>query len=286
MICKVTQGLPANISIKPVADFIYEDGQWITEVGALVAAEAKRLNAQKIGVIGYDKDHSSYYLNYFPHWSFIEAPQFPPRGETVDATKIRNLMFADDLSFISSVVPDVVYGEIVNFTERPEFCQLKEDWDYINEYKRAWAAAPYAPTFVTTDAIVVQSGHVLLVQRGMAPGRGLWAMPGGFLDGTERLEDGVIRELREETRLKVPEKVLKGSIVSREVFDEPDRSSRGRTVTHAFLFKLDDAAKLPLVKGGDDAAVARWFPLSTFCEMQDLMFEDHWHIINRMITKL
>ena len=286
MILKATEDLSADIQVEGVRDFIYEDGQWITEVGEIISREAERLGAEKIAVIGYDKDHSSFYLNYFPHLDFIEVPPYPPRGETIDATKIRNLMFGGEFGFLKSVVPDIVYGEIMNFSLRNDFEILKEDWEYIQEYKRAWSVAPYAPTFVTVDAVVVQSGHVLLVQRGERPGNGLWAMPGGFLDGAEKIEAAVIRELQEETNIKVPEKVLKGSVVHREVFDEPDRSSRGRTLTHASLFKLDDASKLPNVKGGDDASKAWWFPLSKFSKMQDMMFEDHWHIINRMITKL
>lgn len=286
IICRACQDINSEIFIEGVPDYAYEDSQWITHVGEIVEREARRLNAERIAIIGYDKDHSSFYLNYFPHWSFIDVPAYPPRGETVDATKIRNLMFGGEFSFLPSVVPDTVYGEIMNFAERPEFQDLQEDWEYIQEYKRAWSVAPYPPTFVTVDSVVVQSGHVLLVQRGERPGKGLWAIPGGFLDPKETIEVATIRELKEETNIKVPEKVLKGSVIHQSVFDDPDRSSRGRTVTHATLFKLDDAAKLPGVKGGDDAAKAWWFPLSTFARMQDLMFEDHWHIVNRMITKL
>ena len=58
---------------------------------------------------------------------------------------------------------------------------LVEEQAYIKRYKDIWADAPYAPTFVTTDAVVIQSGHVLLVKRRTAPGKGLWALPGGFL---------------------------------------------------------------------------------------------------------
>ena len=106
--------------------------------------------------------------------------------------------------------------------------------------------------------------------------------------------EGAIRELREETELKVPEKVLKGSIFHEKVFDHPDRSLRcrvkgkhGRTVTMAFGFKLDDAEKLPKVKGSDDAMDARWIPLDVVLgEMRDSLMEDHYDIINYFANRL
>jgi bifunctional NMN adenylyltransferase/nudix hydrolase len=106
------------------------------------------------------------------------------------------------------------------------------------------------------------------------------ALPGGFLDANERLKTAVIRELREETRIKVPAPVLLGSITKTEVFDDPHRSARGRTVTHAYLIELK-GEKLPKVKGGDDASKAFWVPFADVKPEQ--MFEDHFHIIQAMV---
>jgi bifunctional NMN adenylyltransferase/nudix hydrolase len=134
--------------------------------------------------------------------------------------------------------------------------------------------------FITVDAVVVQSGHILLIERKAQPGKGLMALPGGFLDANETLKSAVIRELREETRIKVPAPVLAGSITKTQVFDDPYRSARGRTVTHAYLIELK-GDKLPKVKGGDDAAHAFWVP---FAEVKpEMMFEDHFHIIQALV---
>ena len=73
-------------------------------------------------------------------------------------------------------------AEVGAFVNTPIYDYLKQEHDYILGYRRAWEAAPYPPTFVTTDAVVVQSGHILLIQRKAAPGKGLWALPGGFLN--------------------------------------------------------------------------------------------------------
>jgi bifunctional NMN adenylyltransferase/nudix hydrolase len=92
--------------------------------------------------------------------------------------------------------------------------------------------------------------------------------------------DGAIRELKEETKIKVPVPVLKGSIKDSKTFDPPNRSSRGRTITQAFLIDLG-VGELPKVKGADDAEKAFWVPFNQV--KQEKMFEDHAHIISHFI---
>jgi bifunctional NMN adenylyltransferase/nudix hydrolase len=123
---------------------------------------------------------------------------------------------------------------------------------------------------------------VLLVKRKAQPGRGLWALPGGFLGENETLKDAALRELREETRLKIPAPVLRGSLRGESVFDHPDRSLRGRTVTHAFYFEFP-SGPLPAVRGADDAARARWVPISEIQAMRSSLFEDHFFILEHFL---
>ena len=134
---------------------------------------------------------------------------------------------------------------------------------------------------MTVDGVVVQSGHILLIERRARPGAGLWALPGGFLDANETLLEACIRELREETRLKVPTPVLKGSLKGEAVFDNPYRSARGRTITQAFYFVLQPEAALPKVKGSDDAKSAFWLPLAQLDPSR--LYEDHYFIIQKML---
>jgi bifunctional NMN adenylyltransferase/nudix hydrolase len=113
------------------------------------------------------------------------------------------------------------------------------------------------------------------------PGKGLFAIPGGFINPGETLENAMIRELREETRIKIPEPVLRGSIIASEVFDDPNRSRRGRTITHAYLIHLKNEKKLPHIKGSDDADKAIWVPIDALDS--STLFEDHYRIIKKMI---
>ena len=218
----------------------------------------------------------------FPQWELVDVDA----TEDISATEIRDQYFAERTnSFVQWAVPEPVFGWLERFRTQPEFAQLKSEAEFIARYRKAWAAAPYPVTFVTVDAVVVHSGHILLVRRRSEPGRGLWALPGGFVNQDERLDAACIRELREETGLKLPEPVLRGSIKDRQVFDHPTRSLRGRTITHACLFNFP-TGELPRVKGSDDADKARWVPLNEFAQMRSVMFEDHFDIAYHFLGKL
>lgn len=262
-----------EISIAPVRDYIYSNQTWAEEVQRTISELTGNKSDLKIAVVGCLKDESSFYLKMFPQWELVEMPY----EEKVDATQIRDIMFGGkSLTFLDGVLPRVSSDFVKGFVHSSYFVQLSEERDMIAKYKKAWAAAPYAPTFVTADAVVIQSGHILLVRRKAAPGKGLLALPGGFLDQSETIEQAVIRELREETKIKVPAPVLQGSIREMKVFDAPGRSSRGRTITHAGLIVLE-GDKLPKVKGSDDAEHAGWYALGSL-KSEDF-FEDHYDII-------
>ena len=274
-----------RVTYAPLPDASYNDQKWVANVQAAVDnvvfhARGSLFKPLKIGIIGHAKDSSSYYLKMFPQWEMVEHDM----NEVISATDLRGIMFeGKNIKFIQGLLPSSVFEYVSNWRTTPEFKLLLEEYIHIEKYKEAWKAAPYAPTFVTTDAVVVQSGHVLLIQRRAAPGKGLWALSGGFVNQEEYIRDAMIRELREETKLKVPTPVLLGSIKTSKVYDKPDRSLRGRTITHAFLIELPPG-DLPPVKGGDDASKAKWVPISDINE--ELMFEDHWFIIQDLLGKL
>ncbi len=112
--------------------------------------------------------------------------------------------------------------------------------------------------FLTADAIVFattkEGTFVLLIERKNEPFKGKWAFPGGFLEEDETLLECSIRELYEETGLDLSGErpYLLG------VYDKPGRDPRGRVITVSYLFVIPE--KRP-VQGGDDAHLARWFPL-------------------------
>lgn len=128
----------------------------------------------------------------------------------------------------------------------------------------------YPRPMLTADCMVVNPrGEVLLIRRANEPYRDCWALPGGFMDIDETLEHCAVRELEEETGLIVSEKQLRPI----GVFSRVDRDPRGRSITSAYRVDLPECAE---AKGGDDAAEARWFPLTA---LPPLAF-DHAEIID------
>lgn len=273
-----------RLIFRAVRDYPYNDHVWTAEVQNVVReiAEDDDENHPRIAIVGFFKDRSSYYLNLFPQWTFEEFYGTDKKLLNINATKIRESFFAEDEAW-REFVPEAAQRHLEVFKQTEFFPPLKAEFEYIKKYKEdtRFVGVPFAPVFLTTDTVVVQSGHVLVVRRRVHPGKGLLALPGGFLAADSTIEDSAIRELKTETQIRVPVPVLKGSIKASHVFDQPDRSTRGRTVTFAYYIELEPNLQngLPHVKGGDDASKAFWLPLSALGEKEDEFFEDHLSII-------
>ena len=132
----------------------------------------------------------------------------------------------------------------------------------------------YPRPAVTSDCVVMTKEEVpkvLLIQRGADPFKGAWAFPGGFMNMDETTEQCAIRELEEETGLKVAKVHQIGA------YSKVDRDPRGRTITIAYLAIIDSPEN---VIGQDDAAKAEWFPIT---DLPHLAF-DHYDIMKDAIV--
>lgn len=267
-----------NLEFVFVENQAYNDTAWAVSVAKQV--ESLGINNSSTRLIGHTKDESSFYLNIFPQWG---EPINMPLVEVLDATTIRNLYFSDKYNphFLVGVCPEPVINFLETFQKREEYETIKAEMVYIEKYKKPYAHLPYPVSFNTGDAIVFKSGHVLMVKRRSHPGKGLLAFPGGFLNANSdrSLQDCGIRELYEETGIKVPEAVIRGSIVEEKVFGALNRSRRGRIITTAQIILLQDKDHpgLPKVKGMDDAEKAMWVPVHQIRRID--LFEDHYDML-------
>lgn len=289
-----------RMAFLPVEDTIYSDSEWVASVSSGVESIASQVcstSDPSISIVSHNKDETSYYLDYFKQWDTVEWPSTVNAsvdGPAISATKIRELFFEGYSNLLPAACPAGTVNFLSSFTATDEYAALKQEYDDAVDYDAQYQNVPYGQiNFLTADAVVVQSGHVLLVQRAKSPGKGLWALPGGHVEPNETIYKAAVRELRQETNIKVPDKVLNGSVVYQKQFDHPDRSLRGRikkkfgrTVTTAFVFKLNDSESLPKVAAADDAADAWWFSFAELRAMRKEIFEDHYDIAVHCLNRL
>ena len=129
----------------------------------------------------------------------------------------------------------------------------------------------YKSPKLTADGAIIKDGKILLIERKNEPFKGEWALPGGFVEYGEKVEDAVVREINEETGLDT--KII--DIVG--VYSDPSRDPRGHIVTIVYLLKIVDGE----IKGSDDAADAKFFDLN---DLPKLAF-DH-NVILKDITRM
>lgn len=264
-----------KVSFLPMRDY-YDDTRWAQRLAGLVKAAGHT----RVALVGHLKDASSQYLNRFPEWEFVAAP----RCGDIDAKAVRAIWFdgedeAATRALLEPLLPVPVLHYLRGWQRLAHFAPLAAEHRALEEYHKRWGRGP----FVTVDAVVRAADQVLLVRRGRAPGKGLLALPGGFLDGNERVLQGAIRELREETGFALLDSELETALSGVAVFDHPERSLRGRTITHAHFFDLK-TSRLPQVQGADDAAEARWVPVAELAAREGEFFEDHFNILNHFLT--
>ncbi|MEW5761453.1 MAG: NUDIX domain-containing protein [Candidatus Thermoplasmatota archaeon] len=97
--------------------------------------------------------------------------------------------------------------------------------EILSEYENYTKRKP----FITVDAIIPYNEKILLIKRKYEPYKGFFALPGGFVEYGETVEDAIIREVKEEVGVEVKIKALVG------VYSNPNRDPRGHTITIAYL---------------------------------------------------
>jgi len=251
---------------------VWDTDRW----AALVRDSVSRLAPGRTALVGHHKDATSAYLDHFPEWTMVEMPRRGP----LDATPLRERILSD---LPTPDVMDSLRGSIpmgaMEWLESWARGALRQDLIQesvaIHEYRQQWGIGP----FLAANAVVRCRGAVLLQRRARSPGKGLWALPGGFLLPGEQPEDGARRELSRATGVVVDGIRPSGT----QVFAHPGRSLRGRIVAHAFLYEPDWPG-LPVAQSADDTLETEWVPVSELVGLESRMFEDHFHILDKSLA--
>jgi bifunctional NMN adenylyltransferase/nudix hydrolase len=295
-----------RVYFQTVEDRLYTNKEWQASiyeaVDAVLLQYSKyriKSNAEggtaKICLVGFNKDDSSSYQKWFPEFALEEAPMYNMEegDDVLSATMLREMVYENHVGSMRSHVPAGAFAFIKEWL-KTENAQYVKDW-YVHEgeYQKPYETLPYGTNFYTADSVVFQGNHVLMGKRKFHPGKGLWALPGGHVNKNELALEASVRELYEETKLKVPEKVLLGSFIGEKLFDHPDRSLRGRlgkkvgrTVSISHCFELSDEAGIPRTTPADDLEETWFFTISEIRAMRNEIFEDHADQIEYWIPRL
>lgn len=266
-----------------VSDYRYNDEKWKTEVRSAIDEKANDL----VCMIGFDKDSDSYWLREFG-WSLHEVEPYAPHGgRPYSATTLRDMYLLSDepieLLKHCTVVPKETLEFLKAYSDTRSFARLHEEAKHYAKEVEKFKDYPYKGSmhFCTGDAVVICNNHLLVIERKFAPGKGAWALPGGHKNENETFKACAVRELMEEVKIKVPEKVLRGSIKASNLFDHPNRCAMFNKPTVAQYIVLEPNAdgSLPKVKGTDDAKAAFWIPMHEVRRNQNMFFDDHAEIV-------
>lgn len=261
----------SGATIVAVKDRPYDDQKW--------AADVEKYIGNDTVMYCHEKEDTTYF-KWFPDTekTFVETA-----AGGISATEIRQRYFDAGNYSWCSMVPEHVAKGMESMIDTPWFEEMIKERDMIEAYKAQFADLPYPPSFNTGDALVTCKGRVLMIRRGQFPAKGSLALPGGFLNvrTDASLVDCALRELKEETAIKVPPAVLRGSIKAVRTFDHMHRDPRGRIITTAVHIDVSNEIGFPKVRAEDDAAEAIWVPRHEIRREQ--CFGDHYDIIDTMI---
>lgn len=271
-----------RITFAEIPDSLYNDEKWKANV-RLAIDERK---GEKIAIYGYEKDEQSYWLKAFG-WEHVPVKPYIWNGRDLSATDLRKIIFGNKDTCrkeLTGSVPLETLDYLDIWMKTDNFWRIFYEYELWEHELEKFKNYPYpdALNCCTADSVVVCNNHLLVIRRKYAPGKHALALPGGHKNANETFLDCAIRELLEEVRIKVPEKVIRGSIRNSMLFDHPRRSAYFSKPTVAQYIKLEPNpdGSLPRIMGGaDDALDAFWMPLHEVIRNQDQFFDDHYQIV-------
>lgn len=207
-------------------------------------------------LIGHRKDTSSFYLDSFPKWEFLEAGK---GSNECDATLVRSALFNDDFAFIKNNVPEPVFDFLFEFSKTEDFYRLQNEFLFENGNKQVQNGCE------SVSIVLTKASHILLCKRSVEPGLGLFALPSFEFGGKiHSLADLVTYNLRYNVFENFTNHELLSAIKSKRA--------------NSMFFALSGNGALPKIKRDFVDSGMFWLELRELFSSEHKFFDDHFHI--------
>lgn len=270
--------------ILPLNDYIYDNVKWKKQIDDAINYYADTnhhiglLSNKDICIVGGCK--GEWYFDLFPEIAH-EYPETTIAG--LNATDIRDIYFTmwyeDANKKLEPLLPRETFEFLKKFRFTKWYGYIACELGKIKELNREYGKGP----FLTSDNVITQGDKILLIKRKNHPGKGLFAIPGGFVESNETFEQAAYRELKEETNLSISLEEFKKYLVKTKIYDHPRRSIASRIVTMAHLIVLPEDLEVKF-KAGDDAVECFWYQIKKLNEISSLFYDDHYSILNEILV--
>lgn len=269
-------------NIIPLNDYLLDNNKWKKQITNEITKIEDKLHTRelKVAIIGGSKNE--WYFDLFKEYDSVYPELTHNKNEVINAKDIRfkyfnHLYFLADRA-IEPLVPKETFDFLVEYRKETNYAYIAAEWGRINDLNKNYGFGP----FLTGDTVLVYGNKVLLIKRKNHPGRGLYALPGGYFDmKDESLIHCAYRELVEETSCNLTLEEYSNGIFKTQVFDAPKRSLVARIITKVCYVDLPFGMQLD-IKANDDAAECHWFTFEEIKDMKHMMYDDHYEIISQM----
>lgn len=233
----------ARLWVRGIEDVPYDDARWVAQVEATVAEIVGEDAKARVGLIGHEKDESSYYLQLFARWSFVAMDNI----DGLNATDIRKRYFALQAqeAVAEKDLPQAVVAFLEEFRLKEAYAQLQAVQQAVSDEKARWAHAPKEAVALCAAAWVVCGESVLVMPCVEGVGR-LWALPHRRLNQGARLFESAVSAVL--ATLGGEREDLVAHFSGQWVFDAPKRVDGVREVVQVFGFEFFKEA-LPTLQG-------------------------------------
>lgn len=251
--------------IFPLNDYIYDNYRWKDQI----TDQTSIFRSEDVCMIGGSK--GEWYFNLFSEFDKF-VPDF--NDPSLHATTLRKEYFIDGIINLTKM-PKITADYLAHIYDTEQYHYVRNEMLRIKELNDTYGKGP----FTTVDNVCIWRNKILLVQRKNHPGKGLWAIAGGYLDATdESVMHGAYRELIEETQANITFEQYNSFVKDVKYFNNPSRSVVAHINTHAHYVVIPDEIEM-VVEGADDAAVAEWKDMEFVENNPTLFYDDHRSII-------